>query len=130
NGAGGGGFGRPSSSKKRRPRRRDQQTVRHTTRANVTHSAEVLNWVQPLTRAGYPTKEIVALSRVADDWPLPGEPLTDGTLATVRSAILHLEMQGARFPLPADGGALRGSPKKKATELGRRLHRASAERGK
>ena len=45
----------------------------------------------------------MALSHTAEDYPAPGRPLSDGSLAACRAAIHHLEAAGVAWPLPPDG---------------------------
>jgi hypothetical protein len=82
----------------------------------------VLNWVRKRTRAGLGTKEIVELTRTAEDWPRPGSPLSDGTLASCRCAIYHLEDQGVRWPLQP------GGTKPLTKESGKRLRQLHSQK--
>jgi hypothetical protein len=100
-----------------RRRKQGEATVRGRP-SSVAHHVDVLNWARPLIRAGFTSKEIVALSKTTSDWPLPGQVLSDGTLAACYAAIHHLEAQGARFPLEGEGG-LR---KEKVSETKRRSY--------
>lgn len=110
---------------KARRKRKHGPTVIASTRA-VAHDVDALNWIRTQARAGLPTKAIVELSRTAEDWPAPGKPLSDGSLAACFAAIHHLEAQGAAWPLRSNGGALRNE--KASTRTGRRLHAINTER--
>lgn len=100
------------------------QTIRPSGR-KVADNPEVLNWIRQLTRKGTPTKRIVRLSH-GDDYPLPGQPLSDGTLSSCRSVIQHLETLGARFPLEPNGLRKSGNNSRKLHEVGR--NRAAARK--
>lgn len=69
----------------------------------LAHNPEVLTWVRELTRKDVSSKRIVAMSAAGEHgWPVPGESLSDGSLAACRAAIYHLEMHNVRFPLAPD----------------------------
>ncbi len=93
----------------------------------MLHRADVINWVRSKSRAGVPTKEMVALSKTADDWPPgPSQPLSDGSLASIFAVIHHLEAQGVRWPLEEDGRAFQKG--KGPTRTGKRLRHVTAAR--
>jgi hypothetical protein len=117
---------RPGTKRKRVKRRRGQ-TVRASTRT-VLHDVDVLNWVRGHARSGLASKEIVALSKTAEDWPRPGQYLSDGSLVSCFAAIHHLEEQGARWPLKSDGKALRRGRSWAEARNGKRLHEVGGKR--
>jgi hypothetical protein len=107
-------------------KRGDKPTIANN--VSLARDPRILNWVRARTREGFGTKQLVAASRASeDDWPRPGEQLSDGVLASCRAAIHHLEEQGARWPLKDDGGALRKA-KRGPTRTGKRLSELGAKR--
>lgn len=101
------------------------RTVRPSART-VTQDPKVLNWVRKQMRLGVTSKRLVALSQTAPDWPLPGRPLSDGSLSTCYCVIYHLEEQGAKWPLEENGDGLGG--RRKQARVTRKLRRLSDER--
>jgi hypothetical protein len=109
----------PRLSKKRGP------TVGYD--GSLARDPRVLNWVRARTREGWGSKQTVALSVASEmSWPMPGEHLSDGVLASCRAAIFALEAQGARWPLDDDGGGLR--KKSGPTRTSKRLHEIGVKR--
>jgi len=104
----------------KRKRTPKTQTIRPSAR-KVADSPEVLNWIRQLTRKGYSTKKIVDLSKSDGDYPLPGQPLSDGTVSGARSVIVNLELLGARFPLEPNG-------LRRSSNYSRRLHEIGQKR--
>src|SRR6185437_57443 len=116
----------PSSARRKRRKRGGDFTVTAKSRS-VLHRADVINWVRSKSRAGVPTKEMVELSKTADDWPPgPSQPLSDGSLASCFAVIHHLEAQGVRWPLEEEGHALRD--RKGPTRTGKRLRHVTTAR--
>jgi hypothetical protein len=109
----------------RKPRiRGGQQTVKQH-RGSPAESVEVINWVRKKTRAGVPFDRLLQLSQTADDWPLPGKPLTTGQATACRWVIYHLELQGAHWPLKPEGSLSNG---RGPTATGKRLHQVGQQR--
>jgi hypothetical protein len=110
----------------RRKRRKGAASAAPTSITGVrglAHNPAILNWVRELTRRGLSSKQIVTASvEGANDWPVPGYHLSDGSLAACRAAIYHLEIHNVSFPLPLDG------KKKPKSETGGRLRELYAQR--
>jgi hypothetical protein len=113
--------------KRKHAKRRRGATVRASTRT-VLHDVDVLNWVRAHARSGLPSKEIVALSKAAEDWPRPGQYLSDGSLVSCFAAIHHLEEQGVRWPLTSDGKALARARSYSEVRVGKRMHELGGKR--
>jgi|GEM_PF-4818074 len=105
-----------------RRRRKDDPTVRQNSKA-AAHSVNVLSWVRTQRMAGHSSKEIVALSHTAEDYPKPGKPLSDGSLAAAFAAIYHLEQAGV-WPISSNGAADYLEQKRAADYLGQEKKRA------
>ena len=123
------GNGGPASAGPRPRRRKARGSARtvSATRRSVVHDVRVLNWVRAVTRAGLTSKQVVDASRAGThDWPLGRGVLSDGSLASCRTAIYHLETQGAQFPLEPAGGLSDG--RGRSTPRTRRLHVLAAKR--
>jgi hypothetical protein len=117
--------GAPNNPRKRRRRRRGAPTI--TGRPSLSHNAAVINWVRERYRDGWDREQIVSASKAGtDDWPVPDDHLSNGTMSECRAVIAHMERMGASWPLTGD--ALPRGTGRKSSMTGKRLHEVGAKR--